>query len=127
MSLLGSAILTICMGATGDYQPACNTALEKTAETTGFDKSVDYFEQRSTRYADRLAEEELGADGKSYLGSTLYIARVVVDRRVTVNLPTMGWVDQAQSQLTPSSFMLTFRWSFQWMVEQSSISFGPHY
>lgn len=112
MSLLGSAILTVCMGATGNYQPACNNALEQTARTTGFDKNMDTFERQSSVYADKLAEEELGEDGKSYLGSTLYLVRVAVDKRVTVNLPTMGWVDQAQSQLTPTSFMLTFRWSF---------------
>lgn len=113
MSLLGSIIVSVCVGtAPGSYPTACSAALDAGTRQSGFDKDFETVERNGSRYGTYLYEENVPENAKPFLGSLVFLAKTAIDRRVDVPLPTLGVCDKVVTELTPSSAIISMKWGF---------------
>jgi hypothetical protein len=113
MSLLGSAIVSICVSAgNGSYQTACTSALQAGTQQTGFDKDFQQVQDNTSKIATNIAQENVPERAKPLLGSFVFLAKTAIDRRLVIDLPHLGWADKIQSEFTPNSAVLSLKWGF---------------
>lgn len=112
MSLLSSMIVTVCMGTQGDYNSACNAALDAGAQQTGMATDVKRAERNTTQWVDNVAEDKLGKNGKGIAGGMIFVIKTAADRTLVVPIPTGGIANKIDGQFSPDKAMIMFRWSF---------------
>lgn len=109
---LAPLIVSTCIGFSGQYNAACNSALSATAKQTGIEKSVNDAQNVVSTYADRKAKYYIGEKPMSYIGSVLFIKKIADERKMTLNLPHFMLYDSANTELSENSYKLNLQWNF---------------
>lgn len=112
MSLLGTAIVTLCMGTQGNGHAACTTALDAGTRQSGFDQQFDLTERYYTRQLDSLATDTLGSDGKAVTGGMILIMKTATSKTILIPIPSGGYANSILGEFKPDSATLMFKWNF---------------
>lgn len=112
MSAVATMIASACISFSGTGHDACTKAAEAGAKQSGFEQTVDSAEKKVTQKADAEAKDLLGEDTVSVVGSTVFIAKTVVDKKVKVKLPTFGLCSSASTEIGVDKYSLKLEWGF---------------
>lgn len=110
MGLLDSLIITSCIGLSGNAQDACNQALIAGAKQSGIEQNVNEVEKKYSSKADREARELLG-NSYNFVGSTVFVAKSISDKAVTLGLPTFGLCNSLKAKISDNP-SLNMEWKF---------------
>lgn len=109
---LGPLIVSTCLGLSGQYNTACNSALTAGSKQSGIEKSVNDAQNMVTTYADHKAKYYIGEKPLTYIGSLLWAKKVADERKVTLSLPRFVLYDSASTELSENSYKLNLQWNF---------------
>lgn len=113
MSLLGSMIVTVCMGSgSANYRSACNASLDAASQQSGVNHNVEEMERNTGRWADQKATDTLGENGKQVTGGMIFLIKTAADRAIMIPIPTAGLADKISSKISSDEAMIMFRWNF---------------
>lgn len=112
MSLFGSAIVALCMGASGNVNRACVSAIDAGTRQAGIRQSADMAEEDFVYRANAKAERELSRTQMQALGVAGFALRAAKDQKVAFRLPTLGVCNSLTNEITPSSYFIFMKWDF---------------
>jgi hypothetical protein len=110
--LVSSAIVAICVSTQGNYNDACNKALDAGTRQIGLRTQVDQAEDNSVRLLDQKARMILTTEEYSALGMAGFAYKTAKDKRLNFNLPNFGVCDRITNEVTRSSYNIQFNWRF---------------
>lgn len=111
-SLFGQAIVAVCIGTSGQYNQACNKAVDATSQQIGFRQQVDKTEDVSNHLLMSQGERTLGHAAMWTLGVGAYAYKANREKAVVFKVPTLGVADSVTNRVTPNSYGLNFQWKF---------------
>lgn len=109
-SLLGNAIIALCVSASGQYNQACNKALDAGTRQVGIRQDADALEDKSLDLAKITATKNLGPAPVAVATAGVYTYRVYKEKSIVFKLPNMGIADTISNQITDKSYKLNFEW-----------------
>lgn len=112
MSAIAIAITSACLNLSGPAQQACDKALEAGAKQSGIEQNVDQIEKHIERDADQKGHYYLGDTGMEVVGSTVFVAKTLIDKSLKFNTPTFGLCDRITNQVGPDKYSLQLEWRF---------------
>lgn len=113
MGLLDTLIITSCMGMqSGQPQDACQKALQAGTKQSGVEKVANDQETAITKKADTKAKDLLGEQTYSVVGGTVFLAKTVSEKKVSLGLPTMGICNSIKAEVSDKQSQLKLEWKF---------------
>jgi len=109
-SLLGNAIVALCVSASGQYNQACNKALDAGTRQIGIRQDADNLEDKSLDLAKNTATTNLGPTPVAIVTAGVYTYKVYKDKSIVFKLPDIGIADSISNQITDKSYKLNFTW-----------------
>lgn len=110
--VLGSTIIAICLSAQGSYNQACNKALEAGSKQSGVYQEIDGIEKGTIKYINTQAEKRLTKNEMSAVATGYLVYKTTKDKKIQINLPTLGLFDKVHSEISPTSYNVRFQWNF---------------
>jgi len=110
MGLLESAILSLCVGSTGQANQACTNAIKAGSKQSGFEQMTESYEQHQTKQFEYGAYSVMGKNNAQIAGGTLWLANAAVTKKASLGLPTLGLCDKLSVEANHSESKLVFRW-----------------
>lgn len=111
-SLFSTAIVAVCVSAQGQYNVACNNALDAGTRQVGIRQDVDMVEDGTIRYVETQAQKKLGNRSLSLVGTGYAAYRINKDKKVKFKLPDIGICNSITNEVTPNSYKVDFQWKF---------------
>lgn len=113
-SLFSTSIVSLCasIAVNGQYNQACNSAVDASTRQIGIRQSVDQAEDKSVQLVTTKTESLTPKPIQEVAGAGFFIYRTTKDKKVQFNLPTMGLCDSVNNEITPQSYSLTIKWNF---------------
>jgi hypothetical protein len=113
---MSSAISSLCIALApmGQYNVACNKAVEAGTKTNGTYQLVSSYEGNGLKYADQEGHFYFGNVTMDVLGAAGYSYRVFRDKSLDFKLPNIGFCDQMGTKLTPNTYTLNLKWNLPW-------------
>jgi len=112
MGVLDTLIVTSCMGLSGMQQDACNKALIAGSKQTGIETTVNTAEDKTTKVLDKGARDYLGDTNVNVVAGTAFVAKTIVDKSATVNLPTLGLCNSVTASVSHEKSLLSLQWKY---------------
>jgi len=115
MGLFSLGIASLCAGvaADGQYNIACNKAVEAGTRQYGVYQLMDRTEQKSLEIATKQGSDILGKDATEVVVIGVYSYRFYKDRAVVFKLPNLGLADTISNRITLTSYTLNFQWNIK--------------
>lgn len=111
MGLLSTTITSVCIAITDpNEQQACLNGLTALSKENNTDKMFDSTENEFNKYLLKDANDVFTNNGTVWIGGSLYIVKVIHDRRVSFNLPTFGVCDSLSNAIGPDSYLIRLEW-----------------
>lgn len=112
MGLFSTAIMSFCIAtAPGQYNNACNSAVDAGTRQAGVRQQFDAAEEQTSQYVAKKAESVTPKTVQKVAGAGFFLYRTAQDKKVNFNLPTLGLADSLSNEITPNSYLVTFKWS----------------
>ena len=111
-NLFGQAIIAACATATGQYNQACNKALDAATRQVGIRQVVDGTENYATGFVITKAKNAAGKDLTSAMGTGMFIYNTAKSKNISFNLPTLGVADSISNQISLKSYNMNLQWHF---------------
>lgn len=115
-SLLGSAIVAVCVGASGQAYEACTHAIDAGTRQMGIRQQVDSAEDNTVNYVnDRVVNRVVNSLDKEdllILGAAGFVYKTAMDRKLVLKLPTWNLCDSLVNEISPVSYGIKIQWSF---------------
>lgn len=108
--LLAQGIVAICLSASGQYNTACNKALDAGTKQSGIQQNVDNFENKSLDLAKKNGTETFGSVPVALATAGVFSYKVYKAKSVDFKLPNLGIADTISNQVTDKSYKLLFTW-----------------
>lgn len=108
----GIASLCAALASSGQYDQACNKAVDAGTRQTGIRQTFDGAEDKSMQVFTQEAESYTPKPIQDVAATGVFVYRAARNKKVELKLPTMGVCDSMSSELTPASYALTVRWYF---------------
>lgn len=113
MGIIDTLIVTSCMGfQAGQAQDACQKALQAGSKQSGIEKVVNNKEQQITKKADQTAKEMLGETTVGVVGGTVFLAKTISEKKVSLGLPTLGMCNSIKAEVSDKQSQLKLEWKF---------------
>lgn len=110
-NILSATIAMMCLGTSGNYNPACHKALEAGAVQSGYEAQFSNVENKTVAVGKDKAEKVLG-NQKWFLGVALYTAKTVKEKKADFNVPSLGICDSINGEVAQKSYGMTLKWKF---------------
>lgn len=111
-SLFSSAIIAFCTAtAPGQYNNACTNAVDAGTRQAGIRQDFDAAEKQTVNYLNHKVSKMTPKTLQEVVGASVFLYKTAQDKRVQFGLPTMGMCDSLSNEITPSSYVVTFKWS----------------
>lgn len=110
MSLLESAILSLCLSHSAQTNVACKDAIQAGAKQSGFEQTMDTFEHRETLYMESGVFSTMGKENAEIVGGTLWVANAAATKRASLSLPNLGLCDNLALEANNKESNLMFKW-----------------
>jgi hypothetical protein len=111
MEFLTPLLVSVCVGVTSQYNPACQKAVEATYVQTGYAAEVSKFQAGVTEYGKKKESAVFG--NKTALVNTIVLTGVAVkNKKATIPLPNFGLCNSMSTTLQSNSAGLNFGWSW---------------
>ena len=112
MALLDSAILMLCATTQAQYNAPCKASIEAGTKQYGIYDQINTGERVFDKMAERNAREGLGDTTIYVIGGGAYIYKVVQNKGVDFNLPTLGLCNSVSSHIGIETYSLRLGWNF---------------
>ncbi len=112
MGLLESAVMSVCMGASGASGQACDKAVEAGTKQSGYEQMVDRYENHQVKLLEGKAIDWFGRDAVTTVGGTVWLTKTIIDKKASIGLPTLGVCDKLVAQVNTTEALLVFKWIF---------------
>jgi hypothetical protein len=110
--LFGQALVFMCVSTSGQYNTACNIALDAGTQQAGIKQQADNVENKSLDLAKKTAVDNLGTTPVAAVSSGVFIYNVYKARSIDFKLPNMGIADTVSNKITDKSYTLNFIWKW---------------
>lgn len=111
--LSSTIIIAACVGAQGTANQACVNAVDAGTRQMGIRDTVDQIETNTVRYLDSEVQKQLNQDQLSALAIAGFVYKTAKEKKLTVNLPTLGVCDSVKNEITKNSYSLTLQWKIK--------------
>lgn len=113
-SLFGTGIVNLCLAltSTGQYNDACNHAVDAGTRQVGWRQNVDEVEDKTNNYVTTKASNAAGKEVTWIVGAGAFIYKTEKAKSITFHLPTMGIASSITNEITPTSYNLSIKWNF---------------
>lgn len=108
--LLAQGIVAICLSASGQYNTACNKALDAGTQQAGIRQSADNLENKSVDLAKTKGTETFGSVPVAVATVGIFSYKVYKAKSLNFKLPNVGIADTISNQITDKSYKLIFTW-----------------
>lgn len=114
MGLLSSALVSACVASSTGLtdQKICMNTTEAGAKQFGIMQNVDLLEDRAIRQINREALEDFGKEPIDMVGGGIFIAKSIMEKSVTLALPTFGICNSAKTEIRQDQSLLKLQWDF---------------
>jgi hypothetical protein len=110
--LLGSAILTACLGLEGSYYQACSKAMDAGTRQIGLLSEAQRLDGELNKYGQQQGKRYFGKDGMAAIGFIGFGAKTVRDQKVAFKLPNMGLCNSINNEIGKDSYNIKLQWDF---------------
>lgn len=111
-SLVSTAIVSLCVSVSANYNDACNKALDAGTRQVGFRQQADQAEDSTVRLLDNKVQTTLTKEEYSLLGAAGFVYKTAKDQRLKFNLPNFGVCTKVTNEITPTSYNIQLNWRF---------------
>lgn len=108
--LLGQAIVLMCVSTSGQYNAACNKAIDAGTRQVGLRQNADNLEEKSVELAKTKSTETFGPAPVAVVTAGVYTYKVFKEKSIIFKLPDVGIADTISNQITDKSYKLNFTW-----------------
>lgn len=112
MSAIAVLIASACISSSSVKQEACEKGLQAGTKQFGIERSINTLENRVQKGAKSTAYNWFGQTGSDVLGGTIFLAKTVSDKSLSVKLPTMGIADRITTTAGVNLYRLNLEWRF---------------
>jgi len=114
MGLFESLLLSACVTTSGggSQQMACQKGTEAGAKQSGVSQTVDAFESKETKKLEKNAVELFGKEGVNVVAGSVFVAKTMSSRSLSIGLPTFGMCTSIKTEIKPEYSILKFEWKF---------------
>jgi hypothetical protein len=114
VALIDSAISTVCsLLLSGTYNNACNKAADATTTKIGIKQEDIKDEDIFQKYMLNQSYKLVGKETVYTAGAGVYLYKIYSDKKVTIEIPNLGFCDSMHSDLSMTNYTLQFKWSFK--------------
>lgn len=111
MGLIADTITSVCINITDPSErDACLKGLSALSKTNDTDKMLDNGQDKFNKYLIRDATDAFGENGAKWIGGSLYLVKIAVDKGVTLSMPTLGLADGISSIVGPNTYLVRLEW-----------------
>lgn len=110
--LVGSAILTACLGLHGSYYDACSKAMDAGTRQIGLRQQADDIENRTRQFGEQQARKYIGKEGMSAIGFIGFGVKTVQEKKVAFKLPNLGLCSSINNEVGTDHYNIRFQWDF---------------
>jgi hypothetical protein len=110
MGLLESALLSLCVGSTGQANLACNNAVQAGSKQSGFEQVTTDYENHQMKLYEKDADSWLGKDNANTVGGAAWLGYAVATRRARIDLPNLGLCDKISLEADRNESKLVLKW-----------------
>jgi hypothetical protein len=107
MPLMAMAIDLACSSSYPNHQDACVHALEAYTKQTQIYQTTD----KTENYITTKVQNEAGQQITYTITAAGFVYKSYKNKSVNIKLPTLGMCDSVNTNLSPSSYVLTFKWN----------------
>lgn len=113
MALITGAFVFFCaqIGATGQYDQACNKSLEAASRQSGSYQLMESTEKKTSEYATNIAQKNLGSVPLDIGGAGVFMYKVYHSKSLNFKVPNLGLADTVTASATPNSGKISFKWN----------------
>lgn len=104
-------LLSVCTGIASQYQPACQKSVEASYAQSGYQATINQFQNGAASYG-RTKEESTFGDETWLVNTTASAAMIAKSKKANLNLPTFGVCDSFFTQVQINT--LSFKWGWHW-------------
>jgi hypothetical protein len=112
MGALSNAILSVCLGSSGNTNDACTHAVEASQQQMGIEQNLNTLEDKTNKKVNQEAKEDIGESGIKVVGTGAFLVKSAVDKQITVQIPNAGVCDSMTSEIKADSYKLNLQWKF---------------
>lgn len=112
MAIISSLITVSCIGLSGQNNDACTKALEAGTKQSGIEQETDTYESNKLKYLETGSYNVLGKENAQVMGGTIWLTKMIVDKKASINLPNLGICNSLTTQIDTTSAKLVFKWQF---------------
>lgn len=113
MTLLTSAIMSACMGiSTGQYNTACDKALEAEMKQTGVEQQESSGEKKTMDWGTKVAKDNLGETGAAVVAATVFTAKSYTEKKLSFPIKDTGICNTLSPEIKKDSAALNFIWKW---------------
>jgi hypothetical protein len=117
MPLITGAFVFFCsqIGATGQYDAACNKGLEAVSRQSGNYQLMESGEKKTMELATDMSKDNLGKSatdvGSAIGGVGVFAYKTYRAKTINFKVPNLGLADTITASATPNSGKLSFKWN----------------
>jgi hypothetical protein len=113
VALIESLMASLCAMAPANYGLACNKAADATSLQTGVKQESIKIEDSATKLGYQKAESLVGNKTINVVGASVFVYKTVEDKKLHVDLPSLGICDKVTTELATDSQLLKLQWNFK--------------
>lgn len=110
--LLGSVILSACLGLEGSYYEACSKAMDAGTRQIGLRAEADRLDGQLNRYVQSQGYKLLGKEGMDAIGFIGFGTKSVREEKVAFKLPNLGLCNSINNEIGKDSYSIKIQWNF---------------
>lgn len=111
MEYLTPLLVSVCVGVSSPYNPACKKAVEATYVQTGYAAEVAKFQSGALDYG-KKKESSIFGDKTSLVNSVVLVGAAVKNKKAVIPLPNFGICTSASTTIKSDSAGLNLGWSW---------------
>jgi len=111
MELLTPLLISVCIGTSGNYNPACKKAVEATYVQIGYKSDVNSFQSGAIEYG-KKKETTIFGDNVTLVNTVVLTGVAAKTKKATIPLPNLGICNSASTTIKQNSAGLTLGWSW---------------
>lgn len=110
-SLFSTAIVAFCTGTvSGQYNEACNKAMDAGTQQAGWRQSVDNVEDKTVNYVNAKVQDKTPKSMQEVVAVAGFGYKTVRDKKLHFKLPTLGLASSISNEITLTSYTINIMW-----------------
>lgn len=113
-ALFSTAIAAFCAAnATGQYNEACNKAVDAGTRQAGWRQQADNVEDRTISYVNKQVESYTPKPMQDLVGAAGFLYKTAQTKKLNFRLPNLGMASSISNEITPTSYTINITWRFK--------------